>query len=202
MKKESQRLIEKFKFLLICIVVFFLGMILDSFILHTDILNQVCGFCIVMVTSFIIFTMMKTNTVVREETALTIEAANQLFQKKYSGTIYCRKGQISKIEKETNPLFIDHTVYTKIEVGGRLKDRYFIYRAINIEDVIQKAGNHNRHTVRMRFQGGMLQWNEERLASDTNVLICSKGFKSLTKLKFGKEDTGLAVNWTMGRMYL
>lgn len=62
MKKESQKLIEKFKILIICIAVFALGMILDTFVLNTGVLNQICGLGIVVVIALIIFTMMKTNT--------------------------------------------------------------------------------------------------------------------------------------------
>lgn len=196
MKKESQKLIEKFKILIICIAVFALGMILDTFVLNTGVLNQICGLGIVVVIALIIFTMMKTNTAARDETVAAIKAADRIFQTKYGGAVYCRKGQISEMEKNTNPLFINHTVYTKVEAGGKLKGYYFIYRAVNIEDRELKVQDHNRHKVYVRFQGGVLQWNEGQLAPDTDVIVCSKGFRALTKLKF--EKSGYRLGGELG----
>lgn len=181
MNKKSETLLKKFKILLVIFVALVAVMALDVLVFHTEVLNQICGIGVVVTIVIIVVTMVKTSNVWREEAGAQIEKDNEYLLAQYGTKVYCYEGNISKEEINSNPLFRGRIVYPKIQIEGEIQGYKFRYRSIRMEAYHENPDDHNAGTVYALFQGCSLQWRDERLKDNLDLIVCSPNFCKLTR---------------------
>lgn len=179
---ESKELLKRVKVCLVLFALWFIPLIADRWLFHTEVLANISGAGIFATMAFLIVSAVKTSNAWRMEEEERIEKVSEFLQAAYGGGLYCRSGEISAEEKKSNPLFTGHTVYSRIQVDGTLSKRRVRYRELMIEDREVQSNDHNA----WRFSGCSFAGSVPGMQARTDILIYSAGFYKITRLHAGR----------------
>ncbi len=191
MNKKSDILLKQFKGLIIIISVTGVVMALNVITFKSTLLNNICGLTVIFAITILIFTMIKTDEAWKREALEKIEADDKFLQAHYGGKVRCFKGRFTKAEKDRHPLFEGQITYPKMQIEGQLCEKNFKYSDVYVEKV-HRSGTDKDDAMRyILFKGCLLQWSDNTLPDDIELLICTSGFYKRTSFKPNKRKYSL-----------
>lgn len=195
---ESKKLLKRVKVCLVLFVIWFIPLVADRLLLHTDILANISGVGIFATMAVLLVSAVKTSNAWHMEAEESIEKVNGFLQEVYGGRLYCCSGEISEEEKKRNPLFTGHTVYSGMQIDGILSNRKVRYRELTIEDREFQSNDHNVQKVIRRFSGCSFAGSASKMQSQADLLIYSAGFYKITRLRAERRGYTIAQKMPNG----